>query len=75
MEAMPAFGYAPQRFLGPLLGQAYWAAVVIGLRQTSALTQDCFGERVYCRTIKAHNNGGLWNSCIGQEVIVLRLLL
>ncbi|KAH7854025.1 hypothetical protein Vadar_009262 [Vaccinium darrowii] len=53
MEAMPAFGYAPQRFLGPVLGQAYWAGVVIGLRQTLALTQDY---------------GGLWNSCIGQEV-------
>ncbi|KAF7147565.1 hypothetical protein RHSIM_Rhsim03G0206900 [Rhododendron simsii] len=68
MEAMPAFGYAPQRFPGPVLGQAYWAGTVIGLRQTPALAENYLRERVYCRPVEACNEGGLWSNCRGHEL-------
>lgn len=68
MEAVLALWEASQSLLGPLLGQADGASVVIGLGQTPALSQNQLGQRLYRGLIEAcRGSGGLRGHGCGGE--------
>lgn len=63
MEAVGALGYCLECLLGLVLCQANRAGVVIGLRQSPALSEDYFRVRLDCRGIKAGDDCGLRSNC------------
>lgn len=63
MEAVGALRYCLECLLGLVLRQANRAGVVIGLRQSPALSEDYFRVRLDCRAIEAGDDCGLWSNC------------